>query len=136
MSGFAGSGERGGALATPPELGGAAGAGRPVWAELAASLGRIAAAITLDLAGSRIRLPRPVAQVLRDAAARRAGSSSSLRDLSLLLTRAIETGSLVALQRSEIRALLQLLEEGQITTSAGTATAELFALARDAVARG
>jgi hypothetical protein len=91
-------------------------------------------AITLDLAGNRVRLPRAVALLLRDAAARRAGSSSSQRDLSLVLSRAIETGSLVALQRSEIRALLKLLESGQLTTS--SETAELLALARDAVARG
>jgi hypothetical protein len=103
-------------------------------AEAAASFCCIDHAITLDLAGSRMRLPRALAQILRDAAAHRAGSSSSQRDLSLILTRAIETGSLVALQRPEIRALLELLESGQITTS--TETAELLALARDAVSRG
>jgi hypothetical protein len=102
-------------------------------AEAAARVCGIADAITLDLAGRQVRLARAIAQILRDAAVRRAGSSSSQRDLSLVLSRAIESGSLIALQRSEIRALLELLESGQVTSSAETA--ELLARARDAVAR-
>jgi len=91
----------------------------------------MAGEIVLDLAGSRIQLSRAVAQLLRDAAARGAGSSTPQRDLSLVLARAIESGSLVALQRSEIRALLGLFERDEVPSTAQTA--ELLAAARDAV---
>ena len=86
----------------------------------------------LDLGGRRVRVRRPVAQLLRDAAARRAGSSSAHRDLSLVLTRAIESGSLVALQRAEMRTLLELLEGQEIPP--GSEMTQLLELTRSIVA--
>jgi hypothetical protein len=47
---------------------------------------------------------------LRELAAARAAQSSSQRDLSLVVDRALRTGATVALQRGEARALLELLE--------------------------
>lgn len=64
--------------------------------------------VTLDVAGRRIDLTAAEAMRLRDAAAVRAGRSSTARDLSLLLDRALHRRHVIALRRSEAHALAQL----------------------------
>lgn len=59
--------------------------------------------------GELVALPRESAERLRNAAARRAAESSTLRDLSLVLNRAIQSERVVALQRHEMKALTRLL---------------------------
>ena len=59
--------------------------------------------IRLDLNGRPVSLDREVAVQLREAAARWAAKSSTVRDLSLILDQAIRTGRVVALQRQELR---------------------------------
>jgi hypothetical protein len=63
----------------------------------------------LDVNGRIIELSRTQAELLRDAAAARAASSSQLRGLSLTLDRALRDERVLALRRSEARALLDLL---------------------------
>jgi hypothetical protein len=65
--------------------------------------------IRLDLNGRPVSLDREVAVQLREAAARWAAKSSTVRDLSLILDQAIRTGRVVALQRQELRALAEVL---------------------------
>jgi hypothetical protein len=78
--------------------------------------------IQLDVLGRAVAAsPSAVAQ-LRDLAAARAGLSSSQRDLSLVLDRALRTRTTVVLQRGEARALLELAE-------AQPGNAEMVALA-------
>lgn len=67
--------------------------------------------IQLDIHGRVIAASRSAVAQLRDLAAARAGLSSSQRDLSLVLDRALHTHATVALQRGEARALLELVEE-------------------------
>jgi hypothetical protein len=64
--------------------------------------------ISLDLPGGRTELRREDVSVLRDAAATQAGHSSAARDLSLLLDRALERNSSVALRRAELQALIEV----------------------------
>jgi hypothetical protein len=70
----------------------------------------MAALLRLDILGRMLTVSPAVVGRLRDLAAARAGQSSSQRDLSLVLERAVRTGATVALQRGEARALLELLE--------------------------
>ena len=58
---------------------------------------------------------------LRDLAAARAGQSSSQRDLSLVLDRAVRTGATVALQRGDARAFGPVEGEPADTELAGIA---------------
>jgi hypothetical protein len=58
-------------------------------------------------------------------AAARAGLSSSHRDLSLVLDRALQTRATVVLQRGEARALLELIEEQPADTDIGGLAVEL-----------
>lgn len=70
----------------------------------------------LDVNGQVVELTREQAEELRDASALAAASSSVLRDISLLLDRAITSGRMIALQRQEVRPLARLLanlEDGQ-----------------------
>jgi hypothetical protein len=67
------------------------------------------AMMKLDINGRVIELSREHVELLRDAAAARAASSSRLRDLSLMLDRALRSGHVLALRRSEARVLTELL---------------------------
>ena len=67
--------------------------------------------VTIDVSGRVVTIPSAAAVSLRDAAAADAARSSARRDLSLVLTRALETGSTVALQRGEARELADLVAD-------------------------
>lgn len=64
--------------------------------------------VVLDIGGRRVDLALGEAVRLRDTAAACAGSSSTARDLSLLLDRSLSRNQVLALRRSEARALAQL----------------------------
>ncbi|HJQ73587.1 MAG TPA: hypothetical protein VJ814_01780 [Gaiellaceae bacterium] len=66
--------------------------------------------IELDLDGKVVSVPREVVGELAAAAATQAGVSARHRDLSLVLGRALESGS-VTLGQGEVRALLAVIEE-------------------------
>ena len=66
--------------------------------------------IEIDLDGKPIPVPREVVSGLAAAAAARAGISARHRDLSLLLSHALQEGR-VRLGRGEVRALCAVLEE-------------------------
>jgi hypothetical protein len=70
----------------------------------------MAALLRLDILGRMLTVSPALVGRLRARAAARAGQSSSQRDLSLVLERALRTGATVALQRGEARALLELVE--------------------------
>jgi hypothetical protein len=86
--------------------------------------------IELDILGRTVRVPISAVERLRDLAVGRAGRSSSARDLSLVLDRACHSRTKVALQRGEVRVLLELLQAAtdeeliavanSVQTSAGT----------------
>jgi len=65
--------------------------------------------VQLDINGQLVPLTRKQAERLRDGATAQASSSSALRDLSLVLDRAIRSKRVVALQHQELRALARLL---------------------------
>ncbi|TML83314.1 MAG: hypothetical protein E6G08_20235 [Actinobacteria bacterium] len=67
--------------------------------------------VQLDINGRLISLTRAEAERLRDEATAQAASSSALRDLSLVLDRAIRGKRVVALQHQEQRALARLLAQ-------------------------
>jgi hypothetical protein len=67
-------------------------------------------AIEIDLDGKTVAVPRDVVSELAAAGAARAGLSERHRDLSLLLSRALDTGH-VRLGQGEVRALCAVLEE-------------------------
>jgi hypothetical protein len=67
--------------------------------------------IKVDVTGELVRVPLPLAADLRVAAAADAARSSVRRDLSLLLERALSTGTTLALRRGEARELEALLRE-------------------------
>jgi hypothetical protein len=79
--------------------------------------------IEIDLDGKVVAVPRDVVSDLAAAAAARAGVSGRHRDLSLHLNRALESGR-VSLGRSEVRALVAVLEE-EHPDRFGSAVAEL-----------
>ena|SRR5438477_8911333 len=66
--------------------------------------------IELDLDGKVVRVSRDVVSEIAAAAAARAGVSERHRDLSILLSRALDSGG-VTLNRGEMRALCAVLEE-------------------------
>lgn len=66
--------------------------------------------IEIDLDGKIVAVPRDVVNELAAAGAARAGVSERHRDLSLLLGRALESGS-ARLGQGELRALCAVLEE-------------------------
>ncbi|MBV8258981.1 MAG: hypothetical protein JO073_14310 [Actinobacteria bacterium] len=67
-------------------------------------------AIHVDVFGAVVRLPRDLVGELRSAAAARAGVSSRHRDLSLVLDRALDSGS-ATLTHGDLRALTAIREE-------------------------
>jgi hypothetical protein len=71
--------------------------------------------IRIDVSGETALVPLALAAELRDAAAADAARSSLRRDLSLLLERALSTGTTLALRRSEVRELEALLREHPAT---------------------
>jgi hypothetical protein len=64
--------------------------------------------IVIDLPGGKLTLDVEEARGIRDAAAAEAGRSTTARDISLLLDRALSEGSVVALRRNEAHTLLEL----------------------------
>jgi hypothetical protein len=73
--------------------------------------------LRLDILERTLTASPAVVGKLRDLAAARAGHSSSQRDLSLVLDRAVRTGATVALQRADARALLELVGSETATPS-------------------
>ncbi len=73
--------------------------------------------VELDVLGHLVTLAEREARELRTAAAADAGRSTTRRDLSLLLQRAIATRATVALNRAEARELAELVSETQVSTN-------------------
>jgi hypothetical protein len=67
------------------------------------------AMIEFDLNGRELALEETVVRRLRSEALAGAGSSTTLNDLAVILSRALSEGKVVTLQRAESRALEQLL---------------------------
>jgi hypothetical protein len=65
--------------------------------------------IDFDLNGQKLALDESVVRELRERALSRAGSSSTLNDLAVILTRALAEKKPVTLRRAESRALERLL---------------------------
>jgi hypothetical protein len=66
--------------------------------------------IDFDLNGRKLALEETVVRELRERALARAGSSSTLNDLAVILARALSEQRPVTLRRAESRALERLLE--------------------------
>ena len=66
--------------------------------------------IEFDLNGRKLALEETVVRELRQRALARAGSSSTLNDLAVILTRALSEQRPVTLRRAESRALERLLD--------------------------
>ena len=67
--------------------------------------------VKIDVHGVVANVSSTAVAALRDAAASDAGRSSARRDLSLVLTHALQTGKRVALRRAEARELALLIAE-------------------------
>ena len=67
--------------------------------------------VELDILGATVSASKEAIARVRDLAAAQAGRSASARDLSLVLERALNARSKVALQRGETRALLDLIDQ-------------------------
>lgn len=65
--------------------------------------------VKLDVQGVVVSIAPPQAERLRVAAAAQAGTSSRLRDLSLVLDWALASPRVVTLRRAEARELLRLV---------------------------
>jgi hypothetical protein len=66
--------------------------------------------IEFDLNGRKLALDEAVVRELRERAQAGAGSSSTLNDLAVLLTRALDEQKPVTLRRAESRAFERLLK--------------------------
>ena len=66
--------------------------------------------IEFDLNGRKLALEETVVRELRERALARAGSSSTLNDLAVILARALSEQKPVTLRRAESRTLERLLE--------------------------
>ena len=66
--------------------------------------------IDFDLNGRKVALDESVVAELRERALAGAGSSTTLNDLAVILTRALSEQKAVTLRRAESRALERLLE--------------------------
>ena len=66
--------------------------------------------IEFDLNGRKIALDESAVRELRELALARAGSSSTLNDLAVILTRALTERKVVTLRRAESRAFDDLLD--------------------------
>ena len=71
--------------------------------------------IEFDLNGRKLALEDSVVRELRERALARAGSSSTLNDLAVILSRALSEQKSVTLRRAESRALEQLLNPRDAT---------------------
>jgi len=80
--------------------------------------------IELDLDGKAVQVSRDVVSAIAASAAASAGISERHRDLTILLSRALESGR-ATLDRGEMRALCAVLEEEQ-GGRFGPAAAELL----------
>jgi hypothetical protein len=80
--------------------------------------------IDLDLDGKLVPVPRDVVSSIAAAAAASAGVSERHRELSLVLSRALEEGR-VTLAQAEVRALCAVLEQ-EHPDRFGSAGAELL----------
>jgi hypothetical protein len=67
--------------------------------------------IEFDLNGRKLALEETVVRELRERALARAGSSSTLNDLAVILARALSEQKPVTLRRAESRALERLLDQ-------------------------
>jgi hypothetical protein len=67
--------------------------------------------IRIEVFGAPVAVSRDDVAALREAAAEHAGVSSRHRDLSLVLNRALDSGSMSLSSRPELAALLSLVEE-------------------------
>ena len=65
--------------------------------------------VRLDVLGQQVTLSEREAEELRAAAEGDAGRSTTRRDLSLLLERALQSGAMIALSRAEARELITLV---------------------------
>jgi hypothetical protein len=65
--------------------------------------------IQFDLHGRKLALEETIVQKLRAEALARAGSSTTLNDLAVILSRALSERKPITLRRAESRALEQLL---------------------------
>lgn len=72
--------------------------------------------IVLDISGAPVAVSRDLVRRIAAAAASRAGISSRHRELSLLLSRALDSGR-ASLGRNEERALHAVLEEEGLALS-------------------
>jgi hypothetical protein len=66
--------------------------------------------IEFDLNGRKLVLEEAVVRRLQADAMARAGSSTALNDLAVVLSRALSVSKTITLQRAESRALEQLLK--------------------------
>ena len=64
--------------------------------------------VIFDLPSGQVSLEAHEVELLRDAAAARAGSSIAARDLSLLLDRALHDYRTVAFRRAELHSLVEI----------------------------
>ena len=71
---------------------------------------RCAAMVTLEIRGRTVRIPRATVERAQQLAASRAGVSSRLRDLALVLDWALNSDRIIALRRSEVRELERLAD--------------------------
>jgi hypothetical protein len=67
--------------------------------------------IDFDLNGRKVALDETVVRELHERAQARAGSSSTLNDLAVILARALAEEKPVTLRRAESRAFERLLEQ-------------------------
>ena len=71
--------------------------------------------IIFDLPSGQVSFEAHEVEVLRDAAASRAGSSTAARDLSLLLDRALVAPRPVAFRRAELQTLIEIATSADLT---------------------
>jgi hypothetical protein len=89
---------------------------RRVWLAFSSTIvARLRSATTsgmvhLDVPNGALELDKNVVERLRDAAAEKAGHSSSARDLSLVLARALRGRRGVALRRAEVQTLMDVAD--------------------------
>jgi hypothetical protein len=74
--------------------------------------------VIFDLPSGQVSLEAREVELLRDAAAAQAGSSTAARDLSLLLDRALSEPRPVALRRAEVQTLIEIASSAGLTEAA------------------
>jgi hypothetical protein len=75
--------------------------------------------VIFDLPSGQVSFEAHEVEVLRDAAAARAGSSTAARDLSLLRDRALVLPRPVAFRRAELQTLIEIATSADLTEVAG-----------------